>query len=495
MMIIQRLKEIAPDTNQGRMFLKVAGVLVVLAAGFHLIMGAGFASVLFCAAAILLSLLPLAYLGPLNIAAILIALVGFRYVGFPLFAKLAMGQALDTYLLDPTGSFGVVLVGVLGYGIALLISSRLPLGRPLLMPVSGQVALGRISFLAAVIGIIANMVVAFRAGDVYTGVTVASFFTPFLHLALIAAVARVLVASNQKRSVDGWVIIILITEIAFVMTRNSRMVLMEIVLCFVVTVSAFEYKIRWRQFFLIATSIAVMVVFITPVFLYVRGFRGDLSWTRRIEATIDAFSNYPEAFSAFLKYRDLSARPGSYLNYYGRPENTFERMSHVNHVDVLKTGTDMRGKVGLQDLTDGIERAMPRVLAPNKPRGYSTGAWLYYHVGMHSSMGGYSTAALIGNGYAAFGWMGAFFYPGVLGLLWLVVVRKISGFDLRANIWVIYLLIRIHNQFVEGSSGAYFVYILRSLPQDFILLWLVDLLGTGRFPFRLQDRGSQIYGK
>ena len=481
MILKQRLKEIAPDTNQGRTFLKIAGVLVGLAVVCHLIMGAGLASVLLCSVAVLLSLLPLAYFGPLNIAAVLIALVGFRYIGFPLFAKLAMGQALDLYLLDPTGAFGVVLVGVLGYGIAVLISSKLPLGRPLLAPVSSHAALGRISFLAAAVGITANIAVAFRAGEIYTGITVASFFTPFLHLALIAAVARVLVASDRKRSMDVWTIVILIFEIIFGMVRNSRMPLMETVLCFVVTVSTFEYKIRWRQFVIIATSIAVIVVFITPVFLYVRNFRGELSWTQRIEATIDAFADWPDAFSFFLENRDLRMRNGWFLNYYGSPQNVFERMSHVNHVDVLKAGTDSRGKVGLQDLTDGVERAVPRVLAPNKPRDYSTGAWLYYHIGVSNVMGGYATAALIGNGYAAFGWMGAFFYPGILGLLWLVVVRKISGFDLRGNIWAIYLLLRIHNQFVEGSSSAYLLYVFRSLPQDFILLWLIKILGEGRF--------------
>ncbi|MBN1548319.1 MAG: hypothetical protein JW902_16840 [Syntrophaceae bacterium] len=494
-MFKQRLKEIAPDTNQGRLFLRIAGALVALAAGCHLIMGAGFASVLFCAAAIILSLLPLAYLGPLNIAAVLVALVGFRYVGFPLFAKLAMGQALDTYLLDPTGAFGVVLVGVLGYGIALIISSRLPLGRPLLAPVSNHVTLGRISFLAAVVGITANMAVAFRSGDVYTGITVASFFVPFLHLALIAAIARTLVASNQKRSVDGWVIVVLIAEIAFVMSRNSRMALLEIVLCFVVTVSAFKYKIRWRQFFLITTFITVMVVFITPVFLYVRGFRGDLSWTGRIGTTIEAFGKWPDAFSEFLSRRDTQDRMGWFLNYYGIPQNTFERMSLINHIDVIKASLGSRGEIGVEDLLTGVERALPRALAPNKPRGYSQGGWLYYHIGVHSVMGGYATVPLIGSGYAAFGRKGSFFYPLILGMLWLLVVRKISGFDLRGNIWAIYLLLRVHNQFVEGSSDSYLVHILRVMPQDFILLWLVDLLGTGRFPFRLRNRGSRIYDK
>ncbi len=221
MMLNQRVKEFAPDTSQGRTLLKIASILVVLATGCHLIMGASSAAVLFCAASIILSLLPLAYFGPFNIAAVLVALVGFRYVGFPFFAKLAMGQVLNKYLQDPTGSFGVVLVGVIGYSIALIMSSRIPIGRPLLAPTSNPTALGRISFLAGVVGITANTAVAFRAGETYTGITVATFFTPFLHLSLIAAIARVLIRSNHKRSLNIWVLAILIAELASAMVSNS----------------------------------------------------------------------------------------------------------------------------------------------------------------------------------------------------------------------------------------------------------------------------------
>ncbi len=235
---------------------------------------------------------------------------------------------------------------------------------------------------------------------------------------------------------------------------------METLLCFVATVSAFEYKIRWRKLVIISTLIAVMVVFITPVFLYVRSaFRGKLSWTQRIDATIDAFYNSTDAFSAFVKERNLSARYGWYLNYYGKPQNVLERMSNINHVDVLKTGTDFHGKVGVKDLTDSIYRSMPRVLAPDKPRGYSKGDWLYYHFRARNIREGYATVALIGNGYSAFGWTGAFFYPGVLGLIWLVLVKKISGFDLHANIWAIYLLlVSIISLWKGRPTPIYFIY-------------------------------------
>jgi len=42
MMLKKCLKEFAPDTSQGRLFLKVAGVLVAFAAGCHSIMGASY---------------------------------------------------------------------------------------------------------------------------------------------------------------------------------------------------------------------------------------------------------------------------------------------------------------------------------------------------------------------------------------------------------------------------------------------------------------------
>ena len=67
-MLKQRLKEIAPDTNQGRLFLKITAVLVALAAGCHLVLLARIALVLMCAATTMLSLLFIAQLRRLDYA-------------------------------------------------------------------------------------------------------------------------------------------------------------------------------------------------------------------------------------------------------------------------------------------------------------------------------------------------------------------------------------------------------------------------------------------
>jgi hypothetical protein len=148
-------------------------------------------------------------------------------------------------------------------------------------------------------------------------------------------------------------------------------------------------------------------------------------------------------------------------------------------VDVLKQGVDTWRRIGFEDLRLSFERALPRMLAPDKPRDFSQGFWLYSSIGI-TYPGPFATAPLLGVGYAAFSWFGALLYPFALGLVWLIMIKKMTGWQLHANIWAVYMLIRVHNQFVEGSADGYLIYILRSLPQDFIVLWVLDAVGRGR---------------
>jgi len=214
---------LVPVTRQSQLLVKAAAAMTGLACAFHLMLGADAVVVLAAGLTVILTIYPLARYGFLNLGAVLIFLVGFRYVVFPLVAKLAFGQALDTYLLDPVGSFGVVLLGVLGYLAAFWGGTTISVGRPLLRPTTSNKVLGRISFLGVVVGITANLAVAFRAGEQYSGVTIGELFVPFLHLALISGIARAVQASGRRRSIDAWVVILLIAEIAFAMVRNSRL--------------------------------------------------------------------------------------------------------------------------------------------------------------------------------------------------------------------------------------------------------------------------------
>jgi hypothetical protein len=425
------------------------------------------------------------HLGYLNLAALLILLVVFRYIGFPLIGKLLFLQPLDSNMGQPLGSIASILLGVSAYLFALMLVAKMEIKRAVLVPTMDHRQLSRISVFAMAIGCAANIGMALHAGREYTGVTVANFFMPFLHLALISAIAAELCKSGRQRAWNFWVLSIVLVEIVFTMVRNSRMSVAEVMLCYIVTLLAFRGKVRWLRIGLTGVLALLLVVAITPVMLYVRGVRSDLTWTQRIEATLEAAADWPTAFAHFKAAEWLQERHGFYLNYYGSPQNILERISLVNHVDVMKCATDRHGPVGIKDLHIAFIRSLPRIVAPDKPVGSSHGSWINCQANIECVEGSYATVPLIANGYAAIGWAGAMIYPFLLGSVLLLLIRVVSGFDLNYNVWAIYLLIRFQNSFVEGDSATYFLSIIRDIPQDVVLMIAIAwIAGAGRLRFR-----------
>lgn len=468
------------EFSQSQKIVYLVGALTVLACVVHIFLGANPFVIGTAGLIVLLTIYPIFILGFLNIGAVSIGLVGFRYVGFPLFAKIFFGHPLDSNLFDPLGSFGVVLIGIIGYSGALIICINSSLGRPILSPVLSPKVLDRISFISAAIGITANLFVALKAGEQHTGTTIAEFFVPILQLSMISSTAKIIQKTNGNRSIDIWIVILAAIGIEFAIINNSRIAIMETVLCWVVTCVAFDAKIKWRHLLIIIFSMIIITVFITPIFLRVRDFRSDLSWFERTLKTVETTTNWSETYNHYEDWRQISKEKEWYRNYYGCVQNVFERFSYINNVDILKRGIDATGLLGIEDLVIAAKRAIPRFLAPDKPLGYGQGSWLFSNIGILNP-GPYPTAPLIGTGYAAFGWVGAFCYPCILGLFWLIIIKKISSLNIQMNIWAVYLLLRIHNQFVEGSSDAYVVSILRNFPQELILLYIFKTFAYGNF--------------
>lgn len=469
------------SARQGRLLAIIALILTFVACLAHLLIGGDPVVVLVAGLTFALSICPIALCGFLNLGAVLMALVGFQYVGFPIFAKLAMGQPLDSNLTDPRGAFLVVLLGMVGYLTAFACASIFPVGRPILKRAKTERDLGRISIFAGMVGAVASAAIFAHAGHSHKGISVANFFLSFFYLALISALARN--APHSRRQTRDWRVWVLVAALfAIGVVTNQRGVLPNLFLCLVVVKTAFDAEINWKLVAAATGALALGVVLITPIFLRVRAFRANLTWRQLIAETWHATSDWRETFSLYHdRSRIVGESQGWYLRYYGAPDNILERLSLINHVDVLKTGSDVNARYGGRDLRIALEVAIPRALAPNKPRGFSQGDWLYQTMGVQSGMGGYSTAPLIGEGYACFGWLGAFCYPFIMGFALLLLIRKISGFDLCGNIWAIFVLVLLQGPFVEGDSATYVVYFLRTLPQDLVLMWLMMRLSAIRF--------------
>ncbi len=481
------------SSRQARGLVLAAVIPTALACLAQIFIGADPLVVCIASLTFMLSICPIAVYGFLNLGAVLIALVGFRYVGFPIFAKLAMGQPLDSNLADPRGSFLVVLVGVIGYLAAFAFASKLPVGRPILRPTDGQKEMGLMTFLAGAVGMAASAAIAMHAGEKQTGATVAVFFVPFLYLALICALAKN--ALESRALLENWRAAMLVAvTVGFAVVVNTRGGLMDTLICIIATDIAFKANINWKQLAAVASAIVIMVVFITPVFLYVRTFRSNHSWRQMITLTWDTATDWQGAVSHYLKYTQFQASHSSFFNYYGAPENVFERMSLVNHVDIAKDGADTYGRLGARYLLPAIEQPIPRFLHSNKLlTTFDQGYLMYGALGL--TVGPFATLPIIGEGYADFGWLGAFCLPLALGSFMLLAIKKVSGFQLHKNIWAVFFLVLVNNQFVEGSSATYVVLLLRTIPQDLVVIWLLGWFSGVSFVKPLGRKGPQLYGR
>lgn len=433
----------------------------------------------------MLGMAPIIGFGAWNIGSVLIFLVAFRYVGFPLFAKLALGQALDTNLFQPLSAFGAVTFGVFSYFFAFMIVNNIKVGLPLLRPVTEPHLLHRLSFIAFLVGFVANLENALRVNLQTDAWNISNSFMPFLHLALISAAASAILKSKGHRVLDGWTLTILGVEAIFAFVQNARTPIFEAVLALAVTDIAFRRRFAKKQ---IAITIAafLLLIIITPVFLYVRGIRGDLNWRERITSTVTVFGNWREAESALLAFRHAEAlSSGFFLRYYGAPTNVFERLSLVNNTDVLINGADSVGHLGFEVIDRAVQYALPRLLVPDKPTDYSEGDWMHYEYMGDYRYGNFLSAPLIGVGYASFGWIGVFAFPFIIGSAILLLIKKAVGLNMIENIWVIYTLISVNNQFVEGGTWSNVAIIMRKLPQDTIVMLIFSIIiGTNRLVLR-----------
>jgi hypothetical protein len=435
--------------------------------------------------AMTLGMAPIISFGVWNVGAILVFLVAFRHVGFPLFAKLALAQALDTHLDQPLASFAAVTAGVFAYFLAFIVVNNIEVGLPLLRPVKTPRLLRRLSILAFLVGFAANLELALRI-NVQTGAwNISNFFLPFLHLALIAAAASAFLRNDGHRILDGWTLTVLAVEVAFAFVQNVRTPILESVLALAMTDAVFHGRFTKKQAAITISAFLLMIA-ITPVILYVRNLRDDLPWGERITATTSAVVNWREAQSAFIAYQAAEAMSsGFFMSYYGTPNNIFDRFSHINDTDVLMAGADSTGKLGFEVIDRAVQRALPRLLVPDKPIDYSEGDWIYYEFRGTYQYGNFMVAPLIGVGYASFGWVGVFVFPFLLGSAVLLLIKKTVGFNLRSNVWVIYTVIALNNQFVEGGASSYMAMIFRQLPQDTIIMLLfAALIGTNRITFQ-----------
>ncbi len=383
------------------------------------------------------------------------SLVGFAFLFNTLFfgilLKTVIGQPIDSNLYSPYTSFLIVFLVALQIFFAQKFVQVVPVGKPLFRPLNDLKFLKYIAITCYVLGLVFWLLsqryhVDPRLQNVGQEKGFGGFTTiyPIFYMSVVAATAFTLRVSNNKKSVNVWLLLILLTSIIMALVESRKMLLGLTFGNYFITSFVYRRRISVKQIiFGILLVLFIFFIFAPVVHVY----RTDL-WFLPFEQRFDYLvtnitklvqSNYLFDYFRRVIYREYSLNN---YQYFGQNLMFIDRFATIQHSDLIIDTFENRDAMGPEIMTRGFDLILPSFLNPNK-RSLSLGDEITWEVGIRKyGVIGFPTVPLIGSSFAALKWVGVLFMPLVIFILLFLLLKKI-GPDIRQKIFAIYFLVPV----------------------------------------------------
>ena len=147
----------------------------------------------------------------------------------------------------------------------------------------------------------------------------------------------------------------------------------------------------------------------------------------------------------------------------------------VQHVDIIKSGIDSNGELGIWPAGWAFQHAVPRVLNREKNQD-SMCDIMFSHAGhLPKGLKNDLTLGLIGGSYAMFAWYGIATIPFILFTCFFIQQRLWAGSS-TANIWAIVLLLDSFSPFTEAEPSLFIEHLIREFPLHFLFFYFTHQL-------------------
>lgn len=486
-----RFKGKAPPRPLFRLSSRFAVLLTAMAAvatGVQFTLGASPVVAALAWVTVATSLLGFVLLGPYNVGAWVVLFYGLGNVVIALYAKTLMLQPLGSYLYDPVDSFlalAVVTTGLLA--VAILVRS-LPVGRSLLNPTSDPRLLSLLSWACFGLGVLFWFLN--RASQDPTGSGFGGFaqFRDLLVMAVISRTAMVLEKSQLRKSLDGWLVLILMASVALGFLDDAKLVTALPVVAYFATLLFYHRGLRLRIVAALAASGLVFVLVVAPLVHALRASgQQKMNLSQRVQLVTESVVGLIDQQETLSRVDQLAATQFEhpyYYNYFGgnaEGQMMLGRYASVQQIDPVMAAVRQQGTVGGAALWPALSRLVPSVLDPGKPK-YTDAFTTLVHYGLVSPTGGqYPTLPLAGQAYAGYGWWGLAVIPMVTFAGFLLVLKKV-GWQLNRNVYAIFFLCEyVVTGVHQGSFGQLAGATLRGVPLFVIVFWGVAQLSRLRF--------------
>ncbi|WP_148087164.1 hypothetical protein [Pseudogemmobacter humi] len=396
------------------------------------------------------------------------------YSGYAaLLMKAILAQPLQQNLMVPVQSAAYLFIGfcsITSCAIAadLIVGSRQsPIGARIETPVfmrNALIPLFIMGFATRILHVLFNPSIKDGA-DIGSGF---GGFGTFEFILSLACVILLRLYSLRRTSPYGATIIIVMVAIAILsVITNTKKNILDFALLGVVSVYAFDIKVKPRVLTLFGLLMATVILFISPAIHLMRtGFR-DMTVMERITGMYTLIEQHgfsPAALSvaegAFMKNFTYSYNEyGSYI--YPDAQN-IDRFSLILPIDQVARGLDSMGTMGVSPFFEEIgESVMPSVLIDKDPEtGPDLIAWKY-SIRANTSIArpviGFTASSL-----AAQGLLGVICLPWLLLLPFFVFSNYFFG-NIKGRVFGVFV-VAIAFQMVEKEIDQVIPFVFRTGP-------------------------------
>lgn len=458
--------------------LPAAGCLIIQFA-----LGASPWVILLAASIVATGLAGFAFTGVYSVASWLALFYVLGNVLVPVYAKTAMGQSLDSHLYSPLDSFLVLAVCSAELLIALILAKQVPVGKRLLRATADPRSLRWLSWGSFFLGLafwFANFRFQGPGGSGFGGIAA---FRDLVFMAIIARTALVLETSDNRRTIDFVVVIMIAAAILLGLLTNSKTYAALPVVSYFATLFFYLRRIPARHIAALIIGSAIFLTIFTPLIQAWRYLgQQQMPLERRISLMESTMTSIIEGhqFEYYVHLEKIQFQ-GGYYDYFGgngRGQVVLGRYASVQQIDPVINEINRQGTLGGDAIWPDLTILLPKVVYPAKPE-YPVAYHLLVDLGLINPNGGkYPTVPLAGQAYAGYGAFGVLVIPFLTFLGFLLALKKI-GWNLYRNVYAIFFLCDFMIVYAgQGALGQYAGAVLRNFPLFMIIFFVLGKLGV-----------------
>lgn len=381
------------------------------------------------------------------------------------FAKVLLRQPADSPMQDPTLTATVYLIffGAVMLGAFVFRQIRFGLPRAKEPETDGQLRI--LYVIALALGTVGEMLVNLTYRP-FSGTEYNSTHSAGIALMVLLSFALVLGVELRLRKTGGRhtlglpALLPSVLIVASAMINDTRQGFLEPILIYVLTCFCRGYRFRMKHYLMLALSLPVFVLIISPLELYTRGFLPGSDFQDRVVRTSQtaASANWKQIEVA----ENAVSNSDDYEDYYMVPGTTvLSRLSRIR-MDSNLIATCRTYHYGFAAVKQDLLLDIPRVLMKDKPQNDS-GDFLGKVSGVSADFEGITEPAFtpISDAFGGFGFAGVVF----VGLFLLPLTFSVyEGMFTIERPWGTIALVGIVMSIAEGGLGRLVADILLRTP-------------------------------